>query len=87
MLVVQRMCDSDKKCRIQIPPMTKHVPFGTLSSAIEPLSIGAGQCLPNLVQCGVRQIEAVDGIRQMYHLAVQNRSLCVEFLILVCQGC
>jgi hypothetical protein len=26
---------------------------------------GAGQCLPNLVQCGVRQIEAVDGIRQI----------------------
>jgi hypothetical protein len=23
---------------------------------------GAGQRLPNLVQCGVRQIEAVDGI-------------------------
>ena len=27
-------------------------------------SRGAGQCLPNLVQSGVRQIEAVDGIRQ-----------------------
>jgi len=26
---------------------------------------GAGQCLPNLVQCGVRQIEAVDGIQQI----------------------
>jgi hypothetical protein len=26
---------------------------------------GAWQCLPNLVRCGMHQIEAVDGIQQI----------------------